>query len=156
MPLNGCGVAIASSNRSSETRAHTSKTKQLVPVESLEQYKSLTRNTKHQSGCFTHGTSDVAYLADKLLKECQQNQQMMSLFQQVQNAPAWKSPRSKRGKKKAYFSDRENIAPGKKRQKKRQKPHQKRRKRTTKSSSSSEGSNSSESWDEASDASSSN
>nr|QDZ38045.1 ORF3 [Torque teno virus] len=68
------------------------------PVESLAQYKSLTRNTTPRSTPYTPGTTDVASMERQLLRECSNNLHLMNFIRQHPRGPRKKQSRSCQGK----------------------------------------------------------
>nr|ABD34307.1 ORF1 [Torque teno virus] len=147
--------AILYLNRLSRTPAPSPPTKFPEAVRSLAEYKSLTRNT---SGHTTHSkasTSDVGTLARRVLKECQNNQTLLSLYSQVQKSQGSTKTGTKK-QKNTQILDSEKRNRGRARKKQRAKPKKKRYKRQTSSSSCSTSSKSNCSSDGESSASSSN
>lgn len=98
-------------NRLLETPARSPPTKYPVPVTCLQEYKSLTRGSLGQTTHSKAGTLGVANLANKVLKECQNNQKLLNLFSKAQKGP--ESTSGHKSKKKARIRhSRENRSPG--------------------------------------------
>ncbi|AXQ66197.1 MAG: hypothetical protein [Anelloviridae sp.] len=120
-----------------------------VAVTSLAEYKYSTRN---YSGPTTHsgrGTSDVDNLARKVLKECQNNQKLLSFYSQKRD-PESTYQSTSRQKKTHVPRDRKDRGRAKKKQRQKSNPKRRRRARSesscsTSSKSSSESENSSNS-----------
>ncbi|AXQ66329.1 MAG: hypothetical protein [Anelloviridae sp.] len=104
MSLSGNGAVTLYLDRLSEIPA-----RRPVPVESLVQYKQLTRRESRHRSYSTAGTTDEGTLATQVLKECQKNQNLLRFLQDHQaNAPAetpTSSRRKKNSKKKAPLSE---------------------------------------------------
>lgn len=143
-------------NRWSETPVNT----KTVPrhVDSLVTYKSLTRNIKSRKPSGTHGTSDMDCLARRVLKECQNNSQMMNFLQSATRGPGKTPPSEKKAtrKKKNHFSDTESSSPGSSPPRRRKRSRKASKKRRAYKTNSKNNSSSSDSWETNSESSADN
>nr|UWW89402.1 ORF 3 [Torque teno virus] len=129
-----------------------------VPVECLAQYKSMTRSTKSHSTSGTRGTSDVDSLARKVLRECQNNHQMLTLLQAGARDPReiQTGPKKGKTKKKTRLQSDESSSSGSTPVRSRAKKAKKKQPRRRSRKSYKNNSSSSSSWESSSDTSVSN
>ncbi|AXQ66060.1 MAG: hypothetical protein [Anelloviridae sp.] len=117
----------------------------------------MTRSTRHQSTSGTRGTSDVDSLARKVLRECQNNQQMLTFLQAGARDPREiQTARKSKAKKKARLPSDESSSSGSTPVRSRAKKAKKKQPRRRSRKSYKNNSSSSSSWESSSESSVSN
>lgn len=149
---DGNGEAILYSNRLLETPANTHQDP--VPINSLVNYKSLTRNIKHQKSSGTRETLDTDSLARQVLKECQNNHFIINFLQTGARDPRKTQGSSKaKSKKETRVPTSESSSPGSTPPRRSKRSRKATKKRRRSKNNSKNNSSSSESWETSSDSS---